>query len=343
MADVVDGLRTPGRQRDGVVPPLGKGVASGNPPQAHPATAEPAVPLDRLVSVLRAGWVVAARSTEHVGERGLIQADQPHENGRHRNRRRLRAPRISESSAGKARSSAGGRAITTTSKGMPEPDAGQPSFSKPRRATSRTRRRARLRDTDPRTFLLTATPTRPRSPLAAAAKTTSPSPTNTRRERTTRWKSEPRTSRDRFFTSTGRRRCLSGREPAAAFAPSVPDHAPSARRGHATKKTVHASAVPLLGLIGSLDLYKTPRGTGSPPMRTALRRPSRIAEYIPSRPPLPSLLSHELPTQLYCGVQAPLLTLAVERMTGGRVIRVRTRVFSSAGPVHLIVTLGCLW
>ena len=60
---------------DRIVPTLREGVTAEDPEYSHPGSTGPAVPFDRLVSVLRARRVVATGAGEEVGKRPLVGAD----------------------------------------------------------------------------------------------------------------------------------------------------------------------------------------------------------------------------------------------------------------------------
>src|SRR5260221_4365499 len=73
------------RSRDRIVAPLGQGVAAEDPEHPHPRSAGPPISLDRLVSVLGAGRVVAAGAGEEVRQGVLVAADQAENEGLHAN------------------------------------------------------------------------------------------------------------------------------------------------------------------------------------------------------------------------------------------------------------------
>src|ERR1700737_2498887 len=140
----------------------------------HPAALEPAVPLDRFVRVMRAGRVVAAGGRQNLGESHLVTTDQEQKKPRHElSDESLRA--TSEASAFRSAnetSSAAGRAISTTSNGIPWRVSGESPPARWFLATSRRRRRARLRSTEPLIVRLTVTPTRLEPPSFGTAKAT---------------------------------------------------------------------------------------------------------------------------------------------------------------------------
>src|SRR5579871_1330757 len=75
-----------------------------------------------------------------------------------------------------------------------------------------------------------------------------------------RWKSVRRRRRSRFFTGVGPGELPDGlapRELAAALAAAVLDDSRTGRGAHPPKEPVDAAAVPLLGLEGALDGWKT--------------------------------------------------------------------------------------
>src|SRR5213593_1821989 len=137
-------------------------MAAGDPRGSHPSALGPSVPLDRLIGVVRAGRVVAAGGRQDPGDGELITANQQQEKLRHG----LNLASLNAASAASAfrsaneTSSAAGRAIRTTSYRIPTWRSGESGPRSPARATSRKRRRARLRATEPLTARLTVTPTR---------------------------------------------------------------------------------------------------------------------------------------------------------------------------------------
>src|SRR5579884_224073 len=98
-----------------IVATPGQGMASANPLDAHPGTAEPAVLLDRFVSVLGAGGPVAAGRPEQGRDGDLVDADQEQDGPLHRRIRRPRTAAISRASTEAGASTAAGRPISTTS------------------------------------------------------------------------------------------------------------------------------------------------------------------------------------------------------------------------------------
>src|SRR5947209_2343117 len=149
-------------------------MAAGDPRGSHPSALGPAVPLDRLIGVVRAGRVVAAGGRQDPGDGELITANQQQEKLRHG----LNLASLSAASAASAlrsaneTSSAAGRAIRTTSYRIPTWRRGESVPSRVSRATSRRRRRARLRSTEVLMARLTVTPTRESLfPLAMAKPT----------------------------------------------------------------------------------------------------------------------------------------------------------------------------
>src|SRR5881398_2295473 len=137
-------------------------MAAGDAGRSHPAASEPAVLVDRLVRVVRARRVVAAGGRQNPSQRELVTADQQQKKLRHGlNLASLSA--ASEASAFRSAnetSSAAGRAIRTTSYRIPTWRSGEPIPSSVPLATSRRRRRARLRSTEVLIARLTVTPTR---------------------------------------------------------------------------------------------------------------------------------------------------------------------------------------
>jgi hypothetical protein len=63
------------QSRDRIVASLREGMAAEYPQHPHPGPAGPPIPLDRLVSVLGAGRVVAAGAGEGMRERVLVETD----------------------------------------------------------------------------------------------------------------------------------------------------------------------------------------------------------------------------------------------------------------------------
>ena len=226
-------------------------MAARDSHRSHPAAPEPAVPLHRLVCVLGTGRVVATRRGKNLRERLLVTADQSEQDRCHCfSWESLRAAcRVSLSSSANGTTSAAGRAIRTTSYRIPTPRSGESDPRSCVRAASRSRRRARLRATEPLTFRLTVTPTRLSWLSRGTANATSARPEYTRVPLIAAWKSERRRTRKRCFTGADSLRGQS----LAPFATTVLHHSRSAPRGHAAKKAMHPAAVALLWLIGSLD------------------------------------------------------------------------------------------
>src|SRR5690349_18910941 len=137
-------------------------MAAGDSARAHPPTLHPAVALNRLVRVVRARGVVAAGRGQDAGKGQLVTADQQKKYLRHQvNLASLSA--ASEASALSSSndiSSAPRRAIRTTSYRIPTWRKGESGPSNPPLATSRRRRRARLRSTEVLIPLVTVTPMR---------------------------------------------------------------------------------------------------------------------------------------------------------------------------------------
>jgi len=182
----------------------------------------------------------------------LITADHGQQNRRHGlSFASLRAASsVSAARSAKGTSSAAGRAIRTTSYRIPSPCSGESGPRIRSLATSRIRRRARFRSTEPLTLRLTATPTRLSSASPGTAKATSVRPVYTRLPPIAAWKSDCRRSRKRRFTRVRNRL---GSQAVAPLATAVLDQSGAALGGHAAEKAVHSPAVALLGLIGSFD------------------------------------------------------------------------------------------
>src|SRR5579859_1916545 len=140
-------------------------MAAHDARRAHPAAPPPAVPLDRLIRVVRARRVVPAGRRKNPRKGHLIAADQSEEDLCHvYNLESLSAASAASAvSSAYESSSAAGRAIRTTSYRIPTPRSGESAPKNRARETSRSRRRARLRSTEPLIALLTVTPTRPSS------------------------------------------------------------------------------------------------------------------------------------------------------------------------------------
>src|SRR5436309_13916857 len=149
-------------------------MAAGYAPRTHPASLEQAVAADRLVRVVRGRRVVAPGRREDARERQLISADQDQEKLRHGVKLASLSP-ASEASALRSAnetSSAAGRAIRTTSYRIPTRRSGESAPISCSLATSRSRRRARLRSTEPLMARLTVTPMRCSGALLGTAKPT---------------------------------------------------------------------------------------------------------------------------------------------------------------------------
>src|SRR5579864_439539 len=146
-----------------IVAALGKRVATRDARGAHPASPEPAIALDRLVRVVRARRVVAARRGQDLRERHLVATDQRQEHPRHAFMLASLSAACEASALSSANDtvSAAGRAIRTTSYRIPTSRSGESAPKSSARDTSLSRRRARLRSTDDLTARLTVTPTRP--------------------------------------------------------------------------------------------------------------------------------------------------------------------------------------
>jgi len=151
-------------------------------------------------------------------------------------------------------SSAAGRAISTTSNGIPRRVTAE-SPNRWVRLTSRNRRRARLRSTEPLIERLTVMPTRLPGASLGTAKATNARPLYTRLPLTAAWKSARRRSRKRLFT---REEELGG-QPLTALTSAVADHARTTAGAHPAQKTVHAPAIAFLGLVCSLDRGSVPK------------------------------------------------------------------------------------
>src|SRR2546421_8404348 len=119
-------------------------MTAADPLDSHPGPAGPTVSRNCFVSVLGAGRVVATAAGEELGHRELIDADRPQDQPAHRPEAlssfsRTAAASPSRADAGSRR--AAGRAINTTSQGIPTLPALESFPSSPIRAASRTRRR----------------------------------------------------------------------------------------------------------------------------------------------------------------------------------------------------------
>src|SRR5579872_3486621 len=126
-----------------IVAALGKRVAAGDPRGPHPPSPEPAVALDRLIRVLRAGGVVAARRRKDLREGHLVATDQSQEHPCHAfSFASLRAAcEASALSSANDTLSAAGRAIRTTSYRIPTSRSGESAPKSSPRDTSLSRRR----------------------------------------------------------------------------------------------------------------------------------------------------------------------------------------------------------
>src|SRR6266571_822422 len=155
-----------------------EGVAAPDAHGTHPAALQPAVPLNRLVRVVRAGGVVPAGRREDLRKRQLVTTDQQQKKLRHG----VNLASLSAASEASALSSANGisrtrrRAIRTTSYRIPTRHSGESAPISCSLATSRRRRRARLRSTDPLMARLTVTPIRCSGALLGTANPTSACP-----------------------------------------------------------------------------------------------------------------------------------------------------------------------
>src|SRR5437016_10411051 len=133
----------------------------------HPSTLQPAISLDRLIRVVGARRVIAARWWEDLRERHLVTTNgsQHHTCHQMRSVSRRAACSVSSLRSANRRVSAAGRAIRTTSYRIPRCSAPESPTSREARAASRTRRLARLRSTAPLSCRLTVTPTLVSGPL----------------------------------------------------------------------------------------------------------------------------------------------------------------------------------
>src|SRR4029077_503178 len=165
--------------------------------RAHPAPSQPAVALHRLIRVLRTRRVVATRGREDLGERHLVAANQAEQDPCHRfSFESLSAAWLASSlRSANDTSSAAGRAIRTTSYRIPSPASGESGPRMVTLASSRTRRRARLRSTEVLTARLTVTPTRFCSFELGTANANRARPLYTRLPPITAWNSPCRRSR----------------------------------------------------------------------------------------------------------------------------------------------------
>src|SRR6266851_4866087 len=147
---------------DRIVAALGEWMAARDAHRSHPATAQPAVFLDRFVRVMGARRVVAAGRRKDLGKGHLVTPNQSQEQPRHEFSLDSRSAAWCASAASSANvsSKAAGRAMRTTSYRIPTLVSGESAPKKLRRASSRSRRRARLRSTELLRARLTVTPTR---------------------------------------------------------------------------------------------------------------------------------------------------------------------------------------
>src|ERR1700686_4345939 len=163
---------------DRIVAALGERMAARDSHRSHPATAQPAIPLNRLICVVGAGRVVAAGRWKHLRKRHLVAPNQSEEQPGHEfsfdSRRTACAASTTRSAYVTSR--AAGRAMRTTSYRIPTPVRGESTPNQPARTTSRSRRRARLRSTELFTCRLTLTPTRLSSRSLGTAKAISARP-----------------------------------------------------------------------------------------------------------------------------------------------------------------------
>src|SRR5256885_2196064 len=138
-------------------------MAARDARHSHPAATHPAIPLDGFVRVVRAGRVVAAARGQDLGKSHLVAVDQKQQQPGHS---RLvgwivafmcaslsAASEASALSSANDISSARRRAIRTTSYRIPTRCRGESGPRKQLRATSRRRRRARLREVARNCFL----------------------------------------------------------------------------------------------------------------------------------------------------------------------------------------------
>src|SRR5712692_10185815 len=176
--DVRDSRWRSGGSRNRIVAALGERMAARDARRPHPAPSKPPVFLNCLVCVVRARRVVAARGRKELRKRMLVTADHGQQNRRHglSFESLTAACSVSASRSANGTSSAAGRAIRTTSYRIPSPCSGESGPRSQSRATSRIRRRARLRSTEPLTLRLTVTPTRLSSASRGTANATSARP-----------------------------------------------------------------------------------------------------------------------------------------------------------------------
>src|SRR5712691_13041042 len=162
------------RSGDRIVAALGEWMTACDPRRAHPPTAQPAIPLDRLVRVVRAGRVVAAGRRKDLRKRHLVTPDESEQQPGHE----FSFESLSAACSASAESSpkvavrVAGRAIRTTSYRIPRSVSGESPPNSLTRATSRRRRRARFLSTELLTARLTVTPTRLTSSWLGTAKAT---------------------------------------------------------------------------------------------------------------------------------------------------------------------------
>src|SRR5438132_6124101 len=173
-------------------------VAARDPADGHAPATPPAVALDSFVTVLRAGWrVAAARDHAEEGtERDPIDADQRQRHRRHDPHPFAHNISISWRKRVNSASTARARATITTSR--------PPSARVNNGLTSSRRRRlTRFLTTALPSFRLTARPTRGRPSSLSLTNRAKYSEAARRPERRVRSKSADRSSRDRRFTGGG--------------------------------------------------------------------------------------------------------------------------------------------
>src|SRR5256885_8769562 len=178
-----------------------EGVAARDPAERHAPATPPAIALDGLVAVLRAGGhVTAARHQAKEGtERDPVDADQRQRCRRHDPHPFAHSISISWRKRANSASTARARARFTTS--------GPPSARVNNGLTSSRRRRlTRFRTTASPSFRLTARPPRGRPSPLSLTNGAKYSEAARRPERGVRSKSADRSSRDRRFTGGGRQR-----------------------------------------------------------------------------------------------------------------------------------------
>src|SRR5437868_12858263 len=145
-------------------------MAARDARHSHPAATSPAIPLDGFVRVVRAGRVVAAARGQDLGKRHLVAVNQKQQQPGHGRvvgwvvaficASLSAASEASAFRSANETSSAAGRAIRTTTYRIPTRPSGESAPSRAAIATSRRRRRARLRSTEVLIARLTVTPTR---------------------------------------------------------------------------------------------------------------------------------------------------------------------------------------